>query len=156
MKYFFQTLFILCTLSIFGQTNIKTGAEQTDLYIDQLKNKRVAILANQTTIIGKRHLVDSLMTLGINIVTVFGPEHGFRGNASNGAEVEDEKDSKTGINLISLYGKRRKPTPEDLSNVDIVIFDIQDVGCRFYTYINVLRDVMEACAENNKKFIESN
>ncbi len=129
---------------------IKTGAEQTELYINVLKNKRVAILANPTSIIGKKHLVDSLLKRGINIVKVFGPEHGFRGNASAGTFVDDETDAATGIKLISLYGKKRKPSAEDLSDVDLVIFDIQDVGCRFYTYINVLRDLMEACAENHK------
>lgn len=129
---------------------IKTGAEQTELYINDLKNKRVAILANPTSIIGKKHLVDSLMKRGINIVKVFGPEHGFRGNASAGTTVDDETDVATGIKLISLYGKKRKPSAEDMADVDLVIFDIQDVGCRFYTYINVLRDMMEACAENHK------
>lgn len=132
---------------------IKTGAEQTDKYLSILKGKRVGILANPTTIIGKSHLVDSLQKLGIEIVKVFGPEHGFRGNASNGAKVSDETDSATGIKIISLYGKKRKPSAEDLANVDIMVFDIQDVGCRFYTYINVLRDVMEACAEHNKTLL---
>jgi uncharacterized protein YbbC (DUF1343 family)/CubicO group peptidase (beta-lactamase class C family) len=133
--------------------NIVTGAEQTEKYVDYLKNKRVAVLANPTTIIGKKHLVDSLISRGINIMKVFGPEHGFRGNASNGAVVADEKDPSTGIKIISLYGNKRKPSLNDLSDVDIVIFDIQDVGCRFYTYINVLRDVMEACAENKKEVL---
>ena len=133
--------------------NIITGAEQTEKYFSYLKGKRVALLANPTTIIGKKHLVDSLLATGINIVKVFGPEHGFRGNASNGAEVSDEKDVATGLKVISLYGSKRKPTKEDLSNVDVLIFDIQDVGCRFYTYINVLRDVMESCAENNKEVL---
>jgi uncharacterized protein YbbC (DUF1343 family) len=132
---------------------IITGADQTTKYITYLKGKRVAVLANPTTIIGKRHLVDSLISTGINIVKVFGPEHGFRGNASNGAKVDDEKDPATGIRIISLYGAKRKPTTEDLSDVDIMMFDIQDVGCRFYTYINVLRDVMEACAENKKELL---
>lgn len=130
-----------------------TGAEQTRQYLPILAHKRVAILANPTTIVGSKHLVDSLLTLGVNIVKVFGPEHGFRGNASNGTHVNDEKDPQTGLPVISLYGARRKPTAADLANVDIVIFDIQDVGCRFYTYINVLRDVMEGCAENNKELL---
>ncbi|NBA89007.1 DUF1343 domain-containing protein [Emticicia sp. CRIBPO] len=132
---------------------IITGAEQTEKYLPYLKGKRVGILANRTTIIGKKHLVDSLVAAGINIVKVFGPEHGFRGNASNGAVVNDEKDPATGIQIISLYGKKRKPSKEDLADVDIMIFDIQDVGCRFYTYINVLRDVMESCAEFNKELL---
>ena len=136
-----------------GGDSIITGAGQTEKYIEFLKGKRVAVLANPTTIIGKRHLVDSLIAAGINIVKVFGPEHGFRGNASNGAEVGDEQDPATGIKVISLYGAKRKPSASDLANVDVMIFDIQDVGCRFYTYINVLRDVMEACAEHNKELL---
>jgi uncharacterized protein YbbC (DUF1343 family) len=132
---------------------IRTGADQTEAYLGYLQNKRVGILANPTTVVGSRHLVDSLLARGIRIVKAFGPEHGFRGNASNGAKVSDEKDPATGIDIISLYGKKRKPSPEDLADVDIMVFDIQDVGCRFYTYINVLRDVMEACAENNKELV---
>ena len=135
------------------ENNIITGAEQTEKYFPYLKGKKVALLANPTTIIGKKHLVDSLLSSGINIVKVFGPEHGFRGNASNGAQVSDEIDAATGLKLISLYGSKRKPSKEDLANVDVLIFDIQDVGCRFYTYINVLRDVMEACADNNKEVL---
>lgn len=133
--------------------NIITGAEQTEKYISLLKGKRVGILANPTTVIGKRHLVDSLLARGINITKAFGPEHGFRGNAGAGIKISDERDPATGIKVISLYGTKRKPTKEDLADIDIMIFDIQDVGCRFYTYINVLRDVMEACAENNKELL---
>lgn len=133
--------------------NIITGAEQTEKYIPYLKGKRVAVLANPTTIIGPRHLVDSLLSIGINIVKAFGPEHGFRGNASAGVKVADEKDPTTGVKVISLYGPKRKPTKDDLADVDIMIFDIQDVGCRFYTYINVLSHIMEACAENNKELL---
>jgi uncharacterized protein YbbC (DUF1343 family) len=136
-----------------SNNEIITGADQTEAYIDYLKNKRVAVLANPTTIIGDKHLVDSLLSRGVNIVKAFGPEHGFRGNASAGAKVGDEKDSATGIPIISLYGSKRKPSASDLSDVDLMIFDIQDVGCRFYTYINVLRDVMESCAENNKELV---
>ncbi|QBQ41424.1 DUF1343 domain-containing protein [Sphingobacterium psychroaquaticum] len=133
--------------------HIKTGAEQTEKYLPLLKNKRVAIVANQTAIIGKSHLVDSLQKRGVQIVKVFGPEHGFRGNASNGTEVGDEVDKVTGIPIISLYGSKRKPSQKDLADVDILIFDIQDVGCRFYTNINTLRDVMEACAEYGKEML---
>src|SRR6187397_115884 len=136
-----------------AKQEIITGAEQTELYLPLLKGKRVGVLANLTTIIKQRHLVDSLQSIGINIVKVFGPEHGFRGNASNGARVVDEVDQATGIPIISLYGAKRRPSKQDLDDVDIVIFDIQDVGCRFYTYINILRDVMESCAENNKSML---
>lgn len=132
---------------------IKTGADQTEKYLPYLKGKRVAIMANLTTIIGKSHLVDSLKRLGVNIVKVFGPEHGFRGNASAGVEVHDEKDPATGIPIISLYGPKNKPTKEDLANVDVLIYDLQDVGCRFYTNINALSRLMEACYENGKEIL---
>ena len=132
---------------------IKTGAEQTDKYLPYLKGKRVAILANQTTIIDKTHLVDSLKSLGINIVKVFGPEHGFRGNASAGTQVADETDIATGIPVISLYGNKNKPTKKDLADVDIIVYDLQDVGCRFYTNINALSRLMESCYENGKELL---
>ncbi|MGB4839446.1 MAG: DUF1343 domain-containing protein [Saprospiraceae bacterium] len=134
-------------------SQIKTGAEQTEKYVPYLKGKRVAILANQTSIIGKTHLVDSLRKLGINIVKVFGPEHGFRGNASAGAKVADEIDMATGIPVISLYGKKNKPSHEDLADVDLMIYDLQDVGCRFYTNINALFRLMDACHENDKELL---
>lgn len=135
------------------KTLIKTGAEQTEKYLPYLKGKRVAIMANPTSIIGKTHLVDSLKTSGVNIVKVFGPEHGFRGNASAGIHVADEKDATTGIPIISLYGKKNKPSKEDMEDVDILIYDLQDVGCRFYTNINALVRLMEACYENNKEML---
>jgi len=152
---FFASLFTSPIPSEAGDKNssprkgIITGADQTEKYLAYLKGKRVAMVANQTSIIGNTLSVDSLLKLGVNIVKVFGPEHGFRGNASNGTTVTDEVDEKTGVPIISLYGKQRKPSPEQLANVDLMIFDIQDVGCRFYTNINTLEDVMEACAENN-------
>ncbi len=118
-----------------------------------LKGKRVAILANLTSIIGKTHLVDSLQKLGINVVKVFGPEHGFRGNASAGAHVEDEIDAKTGIPVISLYGKKNKPSKEDMADVDVMVYDLQDVGVRFYTNINALSRLMEVCHENDKELL---
>jgi uncharacterized protein YbbC (DUF1343 family) len=132
---------------------IKTGAEQTEVYLPLLKGKRVAVLANQTSIIGESHLVDSLQKLGINIVKVFGPEHGFRGDASAGAKVGDAIDERTGIPIISLYGKKNKPSKEDLQDVDVLIYDLQDVGVRFYTNINALARLMEACEENNKPLL---
>lgn len=151
-------VFISCGNTPKKQSNIenkliKTGAEQTEKYLPLLKGKRVAIVANQTSVIGRTSLVDSLNSLEVNIVKIFGPEHGFRGTASAGAVVEDSIDAKTGIPEISLYGKKNKPSKEDLENVDLVIFDIQDVGARFYTYINLLARVMEACAENSKELI---
>jgi uncharacterized protein YbbC (DUF1343 family) len=132
---------------------IRTGADQTEKYVWYLKGKRVAVLANQTSIIGRRHLVDSLQSLGVNIVKVFGPEHGFRGNAGAGVYVVDEKDPITGIPIISLYGTKNKPSKEDLADVDVVIYDVQDVGVRFYTNINALSRLMEACSENNKELM---
>lgn len=132
---------------------IRTGAEQTEKYFPLLKGKRIAIMANLTAVIGKRHLVDSLYDSGIQIVKVFGPEHGFRGNASAGEHVADEIDAATGIPVISLYGKKNKPSKEDLADVDILIYDLQDVGCRFYTNINALARLMEACYENDKELL---
>jgi uncharacterized protein YbbC (DUF1343 family) len=135
------------------KNGIQTGAEQIRQYLPYLKGKRVAMMANQTTVVGSTHLVDTLRQLGIHIVKVFGPEHGFRGNASAGAKVADEVDSATGIPLISLYGGKSKPTAEDLADVDIMIYDLQDVGCRFYTNINALAKIMEACAEYKKELL---
>ncbi|MBL7817893.1 MAG: DUF1343 domain-containing protein [Saprospiraceae bacterium] len=133
--------------------SITTGADQLSEYLPLLKDKRVGMLVNTTSIIGSKSIVDTLHTLGVNIKRVFGPEHGFRANASNGAHVADEIDEKTGIPIVSLYGTKRKPSKTDMDALDIMIFDIQDVGCRFYTYINTLADIMEACAEENKELI---
>lgn len=130
-----------------------TGAEQTEKYVPYLKGKRVGMVVNPTSIIGKETTVDSLLKLGVNIVKIFGPEHGFRGNASNGTHVDDEIDTKTGIKAISLYGKHATPTKAELADVDVMVFDIQDVGVRFYTYINTLQHVMEACAANGKEVL---
>lgn len=135
------------------EKKIRTGAEQVDQYLPYLKNKRVAIMANPTSIIGKTHLVDSLKKLGVNIVKVFGPEHGFRGNASAGDHVADEVDQATGIPIISLYGKKNKPSQEDMADVDVLIYDLQDVGVRFYTNINALSRLMKACADSDKEML---
>ena len=136
-----------------NKLSIRTGAEQTERYTPLLQGKRVAVMANQTSIIGNSHLVDSLKKLNVNIVKVFGPEHGFRGNASAGVKVADETDPVTGIPVISLYGAKNKPTKEDLADVDVLIYDLQDVGCRFYTNINALARLMEACYENGKEML---
>lgn len=132
---------------------ILTAAEQTEKYVPLLEGKRVAIMANPTSVIGTKHLVDSLHSLGIQIVKIFGPEHGFRGNASAGVKVKDETDDATGIPIISLYGTKNKPTAEDMSDVDILLYDLQDVGVRFYTNINALARLMESCAENGKEML---
>lgn len=132
---------------------VKTGADQVENFYTTLIGKRVALVVNHTSLIGKTHLADSLKALGVNIVKIFGPEHGFRGNAADGELVNDSVDIRTGIALVSLYGKNKKPTQQQLENVDLVIFDIQDVGTRFYTYISTMHYVMEACAEARKKVI---
>ena len=131
------------------KVKIQTGADQVDKYLPYLKDKRIGMVVNQTSIIGNQISVDYLHSRSVNIVKVFGPEHGFRGNASNGAKVSNSVDEKSGIPIISLYGSHNKPTKEDLAGIDLLIFDIQDVGARFYTYISTLHYVMEACAENN-------
>ncbi|WP_052444580.1 exo-beta-N-acetylmuramidase NamZ domain-containing protein [Flammeovirga sp. OC4] len=132
---------------------IITGAEQTDQYLPYLKDKRVGVLVNQTSMIKEQHLVDSLVALGVDIQMIFAPEHGFRGKEDAGAHVKDAIDPSTGIKIYSIYGKNKRPTPELLQQVDIVIFDIQDVGCRFYTYISSMHYMMEACAEAGKEML---
>ena len=132
---------------------IETGAAQISSLLPLLKGKSVGIFANQTAVIGKTHLVDSLVRLGVNIRVIFGPEHGFRGKADAGEHVDNNIDAKTGIQVISLYGNHKKPTAEDLKNIDILIFDVQDVGVRFYTFISSLEYMMEAAIENNKPLL---
>jgi len=128
---------------------VLTGAEQTAIYIPMLTGKNVGIFANQTSMIGNTHLVDSLLKLGVKVVKIFGPEHGFRGKADAGEHIENGIDSKTGIQVISLYGQHKKPTSTDLLGIDMLLFDIQDVGVRFYTFISSLQYFMEAALENN-------
>ncbi|NJB72677.1 uncharacterized protein YbbC (DUF1343 family) [Saonia flava] len=133
---------------------ILVGANRTDAYLPILQGKKVGVVANQTSVVFKgnntyTHLVDSLLSLKVDVKKVFAPEHGFRGKADAGEAVKDDIDTKTGLPLISLHGKNRKPTAEALKGIDVVLFDIQDVGVRFYTYIATLQLVMEACAENN-------
>jgi len=126
---------------------IVTGAEQTERYFPLLQDKKVAVCFNPTSVIGNIHLVDTLFNSNINVVKIFAPEHGFRGEAEAGAIIHSSADAKTGIPIVSLYGKNKKPTREQLKDVDVIIFDIQDVGCRFFTYISTLHYVMEAAAE---------
>ncbi|MEE4287456.1 MAG: DUF1343 domain-containing protein [Mariniphaga sp.] len=134
-------------------TILKTGAEQPEEYIHLIQNKKVGLVVNHTSLVEEVHLIDFLREQNIEVVKIFAPEHGFRGDASAGELIEDGVDSKTGIPVVSLYGETRKPLPEHLTNLDILIFDIQDVGCRFYTYISTLHLVMEACAENDKPLL---
>ena len=133
--------------------DLTVGAARFDAYLSDLKGKTVAVVGNQTSVIGKTHLVDTLLSLGVKVKTVFAPEHGFRGTADAGEHVDNSKDQKTGLPLISLYGAHNKPSQQDLTGIDVVIFDIQDVGARFYTYISTLHYVMEACAENDKQLL---
>jgi uncharacterized protein YbbC (DUF1343 family) len=128
-------------------TIVRPGAWQLDEYIDLLRNKSVGLVLNQTSTINGVHLVDSLVDLGINIKSIFGPEHSFRGDAYDGEIIDDSIDPSTGLPIISLYGSHKKPTKEDLEEIDIMVYDIQDVGARFYTYISTMHYVMEACAE---------
>lgn len=140
-------------LKIKTEKDLLVGAQRIDLYLPLLKNKNVAIAGNHTSMVGHKHLVDTLLALGVQIKKVFSPEHGFRGDADAGELVGASKDSKTGIPIISLYGKHKKPTNEQLSDVDIVIFDMQDVGTRFYTYISTMTYIMDACSRLGKKVI---
>ncbi len=130
-------------------SEVYVGAEQTAQYLPLLKDKKVGIIGNQSSLIGKTHLVDSLLSLKVDVIKVFSPEHGFRGDADAGEHVSSEKDQKTGLPIVSLYGNNKKPTQAQLKGLDVVVFDIQDVGVRFYTYISTLHYVMEACAEAN-------
>ncbi len=128
---------------------LRCGAERLDAYLPMLQGQTVALVVNHTSRVGERHLADTLLTLGVRIKAIFAPEHGFRGSADAGEKISDGKDLATGIPLVSLYGSKRKPSTEDLKGVHRVIFDIQDVGARFYTYISTLHYVMEACAEHS-------
>ena len=152
MKY----LVILLLISFSGMckaTNIKNGADQIETLTSLIGSKKIALVANQTSLTGSTHLLDTLCSLGKRPVVLFAPEHGFRGKADAGETVKDGKDVKTGTPIISLYGKNKKPSATDLANIDMIVFDIQDVGARFYTYISTLYYVMQACAENGKELI---
>jgi len=132
----------------------KTGADNHAAYLPLLKNKKVGIVTNQTGILSdKTHLVDFLLGKKIAVQKIYAPEHGFRGTADAGELIKDGKDIKTGLPIISLYGNNKKPKPEQLAGIDVMVFDLQDVGARFYTYISSLHYVMEACAENNIQLI---
>ncbi len=143
----------LKTSTTYQAKQVRTGADRMEVYLPLLKNKKVAVFANPTSMVAKQHLVDTLLKSGIEVVKIFGPEHGFRGDADAGEHVGDAKDKKTGIPVISLYGNHKKPTAEDFKNVDILIFDIQDVGVRFYTYISSLEYFLEAALENRKPLL---
>jgi uncharacterized protein YbbC (DUF1343 family) len=148
-----QTSATAVELPGYANARILVGAGRTDQYIPLIRGKRVAVVTNQTGMIGRTHLVDSLLAIGMDVVKVFAPEHGFRGEADAGEHVADELDKRTGLPVISLYGANKKPRPAQLADVDVVLFDIQDVGVRFFTYISTLHYVMEAAAEQHKKVI---
>ncbi len=151
MKYI--TLFI-CWLAVLQATaQVKNGADRLEELFPLLENKRISLVVNQTSLVQNVHLLDTLYNKGVHITQVFAPEHGFRGDADAGEFIKNGKDYRTQVPIISLYGKNKKPQPAQLQQTDIVIFDIQDVGARFYTYINTMFYVMQACAENNKELI---
>ena len=135
------------------KSKLVLGAEQMDLLLPKLKDKNIGLVVNNTALVGKTHLADTLIAHGVQLKKIFGPEHGFRGDAADGEHVTDAVDAKTGVPVVSLYGKNSKPTAEQLQGLDIIIFDIQDVGARFYTYISTMTYLMEACAQNGKKLI---
>jgi uncharacterized protein YbbC (DUF1343 family) len=156
MKKLFLSLFILLTaLALHGQSGkIMPGAESVDEYLPLLKGKKVAVLTNQTGIIGNKNIVDSLLALKVNIVAIMSPEHGFRGDADAGEHVASSVDEKTGIPIKSLYeGNTGKPSAELIKSIDVLVFDLQDVGVRFYTYLTTMARMMEAVAENGKKMV---
>ncbi len=142
-----------CFSQAFAKEEVITGAERMQVWLPYLKNKAVAVFANQTSMVKNTHLVDTLQKLAINVVKIFGPEHGFRGIADAGEHVKDGIDVKSGLPVVSLYGNHKKPTKDDLKDVDVLIFDIQDVGVRFYTFISSLEYVLEACLENHKPLL---
>lgn len=151
MKYI--TLFI-CWLAVLQATaQVKNGADRLEELFPLLENKRISLVVNQTSLVQNVHLLDTLYNKGVHITQVFAPEHGFRGDADAGEFIKNGKDYRTQVPIISLYGKNKKPQPAQLQQTDIMIFDIQDVGARFYTYISTMFYVMQACAENNKELI---
>ncbi|MEE8589191.1 MAG: DUF1343 domain-containing protein [Sulfurimonadaceae bacterium] len=140
--------FFILAFNVYG-SGLLTGAQNQSAYFPSLKDKSVAMVVNQSSTVGDQHLVDLLLQKGVKVKTIFAPEHGFRGRADAGEHIKDGIDKKSGLPIVSLYGKHKKPTPDDLKDVEIIVFDIQDVGVRFYTYLSTLHYVMEAAAENN-------
>ncbi len=148
------SVFLLAfTISEAQKSKVSVGAEQLNQLLPMLKGKRVGLVVNNTSLVGKTHLADTLISRKVHVKRIFGPEHGFRGDAADGEHIKDDVDPKTGVPVVSLYGKNYKATPEQVKDLDILIFDIQDVGARFYTYISTMHYLMESCAENNKQLI---
>ena len=158
-KYIVLSLILtFLSLGLYSQNKVIVGAERFEEYLSLVKNKKVGILANQTSVVRNEngdliHLLDTLLSLDVDVIKIFSPEHGFRGNVEAGGYVNNSVDSKTNLPIISLYGKNKKPTKEQIKDCEVILFDLQDVGCRFYTYISTLHYVMEACAENNCRLI---
>lgn len=146
-------IYVFSVISCTHAQDLKVGAERTSEYLPLLNGKNIGLVVNQTSIVGDSHLVDTLLSYNIAIKSIFAPEHGFRGDADAGELVKNGKDTKTGLPIISLYGKNKKPNSKQLEGIDVIIFDIQDVGVRFYTYISTMHYMMEACAENDIDFI---
>ena len=144
---------LLASLSAPAQDRIETGAEQTGRYLPLLEGRRVGIMTNHTGTVGRTHLVDTLRSLGVDIRVVFAPEHGFRGQADAGESVASYRDRKTGINVVSVYGSTKRPPDSIMQRLDVLLFDIQDVGLRYYTYLSSMHYLMEACAANGKQLI---
>jgi len=142
-------LLVVMAFSVLSAGKIIPAAERSELYLSLLKNKRVALVVNHSSLVGKSHLLDHLLKRGIKVQKIFAPEHGFRGKADAGAHIKNSKDRQTGLPIISLYGKHKKPTKLDLKGIDLILFDIQDVGVRFYTYLSTLHYIMEAGAEQH-------
>lgn len=152
----FKVYLTLCISLLFvygGKAQILPGAYRTGEYFPVLKNKNIALVANHTSLIGITHLADSLLNSGLRLKKIFCPEHGFRGTADAGELIHSSTDVKTGLQVVSVYGKSKKPTPAQIAGIDIVVFDLQDVGVRCYTYLSTLHYIMEACAENNVQLI---
>lgn len=154
LKNILRVLFILVSITgqeyaVSQEPDIITGAQRTEVYIPKLAGRKIAVTVNHTSLIGSTHIVDSLLSLGINVARIFSPEHGFKGKAEAGEYYADSISSVNDIRIISLYGKKRKPSPVDLEGIDIIVYDIQDIGVRFYTYISTLHYIMEACAGND-------
>lgn len=160
MRIFLLAIFVFTTLfskaqslKVLTEADVTTGAQQFELYLPKLKGKKVAIVTNISGMVGNKSIVDTLLKLKVTIKKIFGPEHGFRGTSDAGEKVKSNIDKKTKIPVISLYGSHKKPTAEDLKGIDVVVYDIQDVGVRFYTFISTLTYVMQACAEQQKELI---
>ncbi|MFO8001134.1 MAG: DUF1343 domain-containing protein [Marinilabilia sp.] len=134
-------------------SGIQTGADRTDQWLPKIKDQKVGLLVNHTSMVGETHLVDKMLSEGVEVTRIFAPEHGFRGDADAGEHVDDTVDKETGVPVVSIYGDNREPSPEQMTDMDVVIFDVQDVGVRFYTYISSMHNMMQACAENDIDFI---